>query len=110
MRRSASTPSAEKTQSARWPLLFARYRPTLMLVHIIGLDHVRHRLGLDNAWARRAVAAADRAVGRVLEVVERSGLLDRATFVITGDHGSVDVHTALRPNIWLRQAGTRHRR
>ena len=55
--------------------LLARYRPTLMFVHIIGLDHVRHRLGLDNAWARRAVAAADRAVARVLEVVERSGLL-----------------------------------
>lgn len=63
------------------------------------------RLGLDNAWACRAVAAADRAVGRVLEAVERSGLFDRATFVITGDHGSVDVHTALCPNIWLKQAG-----
>lgn len=85
--------------------LFARYRPTLMLVHIIGLDHVRHRLGLDNAWARRAVAAADRAVGRVVEMVERSGLVDRVTFVITGDHGSVDVHTALCPNIWLKEAG-----
>jgi hypothetical protein len=85
--------------------LFARYRPTLTLMHIIGLDHVGHRLGLDNPRARRAVAAADRAIARVLETVERLGLVERTTFVVTGDHGSVDVHTALLPNVWLREAG-----
>jgi predicted AlkP superfamily pyrophosphatase or phosphodiesterase len=84
--------------------LFARYRPTLMLVHIIGLDHVRHRLGRDNPRARRAIAAADRAVARILETVERLDLADRTTFVVTGDHGSVDVHTSLAPNVWLRDA------
>lgn len=84
--------------------LFARHRPALMLVHIIGLDHVRHRLGQDNPQARRAVAAADRAVARIVETAERLGLVDRTTFVITGDHGSVDVHTALSPNVWLREA------
>jgi predicted AlkP superfamily pyrophosphatase or phosphodiesterase len=85
--------------------LFARHRPTLMLVHIIGLDHVRHRLGRDNPRARRAVAAADRAIARVVETVEQLDLLDRTTFVVTGDHGSVDVHTALLPNVWLRDGG-----
>lgn len=85
--------------------LFARYLPTLTLVHIIGLDHVRHRVGVDNTWARRAVAAADRAVGRVLETIERLGLRDRATVIVTGDHGSVDVHTARLPNVWLREGG-----
>jgi len=85
--------------------LFERHQPTLMLVHNIGLDHVRHRLGRDNPRARRAVAAADRALARVVESVERLDLLDRTTFVVTGDHGSVDVHTALLPNVWLREAG-----
>lgn len=85
--------------------LFARYRPTLTLMHIIGLDHVSHRLGHDNPRARRAVAAADRAIARVLESIERLGLVQRTTLVVTGDHGSVDVHTALLPNVWLREAG-----
>jgi len=85
--------------------LFARHRPTLMLVHIIGLDHVRHRLGRDNPRARRAVAAADRAIARIVETVERMELIDRTTFVVTGDHGSVDVHTAVLPNVWLAEAG-----
>lgn len=85
--------------------VFDRYRPTLMLVHIIGLDHVRHRLGRENPAAVRAVAAADRALARIVETVERLGLVDRVTFVVTGDHGSVDVHTTLLPNVWLRDAG-----
>ena len=85
--------------------LFARHTPTLMLVHIIGLDHVRHRLGRDNPRARRAVAAADRALARIVETIEWLDLIDWTTFVVIGDHGSVDVHTALLPNVWLRDAG-----
>lgn len=85
--------------------LFARDRPTLSLVHVIALDHVRHRLGLDNPKARRAVAAADRAVARLLETVERLGVGERTAVIVTGDHGSVDLHTSLRPNVWLREAG-----
>ena len=85
--------------------LFETRRPTLLLVHAIGLDHVRHRLGRDNAAARRAVAAADRALARIVERVERLGLVSKTTFVVTGDHGSVDVHTTLLPNVWLREIG-----
>ncbi len=85
--------------------LFDRHRPTLMLVHVVGRDHVTHRLGRENPAALRAVAAADRAVARIVETVERLGLFERVTFVVTGDHGSVDVHTTLLPNVWLRDAG-----
>lgn len=102
---SLDTLGREDVVGAMAAYLFARYRPTLMLVHAIGLDHVRHRLGRDNDLARRAVAAADRALARVVETVERLGLAGRTTFVVTGDHGSVDVHTTLLPNVWLREAG-----
>ena len=101
---SIDSPGREDAVAGMAAYLFARHTPTLMLVHIIGLDHVRHRLGRDNPRARRAVAAADRALTRVVETVERLHLLDRTTFVVTGDHGSVDVHTALLPNVWLRHA------
>jgi hypothetical protein len=84
--------------------LFERYRPTLLLAHCIGTDHVQHERGRDNPMIRRAVGAADRAIGQVLETVERLGLRERTAFVVTGDHGSADVHSQLRPNVWL--AGT----
>lgn len=85
--------------------LFEERRPTLMLVHCIGTDHIQHEVGRDNPKTRRSVSAADRAIGQVLESVERLGLRDRTTFILTGDHGSASIHTQIRPNVWLTEAG-----
>jgi predicted AlkP superfamily pyrophosphatase or phosphodiesterase len=85
--------------------LFERFQPSLLMMHLISTDHIQHETGRDNPKTRRAVGAADRAVGQVLEVVERVGKRDCTAFVVTGDHGSADVHTRLAPNVWLRQAG-----
>jgi hypothetical protein len=51
------------------------------------------------------MAAADRAVGRILEAAERAKIVGRTAFIVTGDHGFVDVHTQLNPNVWLTAAG-----
>jgi hypothetical protein len=85
--------------------LFERYRPTLLLLHLIGADHIQHEVGRDNPKTRRAVGAADRAIAQVLEAVERVDRRGRTAFIITGDHGTADVHTLLAPNVWLREAG-----
>lgn len=85
--------------------LFERHRPTLLLMHLIGTDHMQHERGRNNPMTRRAVGAADRAIGQVLETVERLEMRDRVAFVIVGDHGSINRHTQLRPNAWLAAAG-----
>lgn len=85
--------------------LFERYRPTLLMMHLIGTDHMQHERGRNNPLTRRAVGAADRAIGQVLETVERLEMRDRVAFVIVGDHGSINRHTQLRPNAWLVEAG-----
>ena len=85
--------------------LFERHRPTLLLMHLIGTDHMQHERGRNNPMTRRAVGAADRALGQVLETVERLGMRDRVAFVVVGDHGSINRHTQLRPNVWLVDAG-----
>jgi hypothetical protein len=85
--------------------LFERYRPTLLLMHLIGTDHMQHERGRNNPMTRRAVGAADRAIGQVVETVERLEMRDRVAFVVVGDHGSINRHTQLRPNAWLVAAG-----
>ncbi len=81
------------------------HKPTLMTVHLIETDHFQHEDGRDSAQVRRAVAAVDRAIAQMWEAAEAVGMLDRTTFVITGDHGHVDLHTQLAPNVWLAEAG-----
>ncbi len=80
-------------------------RPTLTTVHLIGVDHFEHRDGRDSPMVRRALAAADTAVGEMIDAYRRAGLLERTAVIVTGDHGFIDVHTTLAPNVWLAQAG-----
>jgi arylsulfatase A-like enzyme len=51
------------------------------------------------------VQAVDRGIARIVEAAEEAGILDRTTFVVTGDHGFSDIHTQLAPNVWLVGAG-----
>lgn len=87
--------------------LLETYRPTLLAVHLFETDHFQHEDGRESPRVRRAVAVADRAIAQIYEAAERAGILARTAFVITGDHGHVDRHTLLAPNVWLAEAGLR---
>ena len=81
------------------------YKPSLLAFHLIGTDHFMHQVGREGHIVRRAVATADSAINAVLEAAQRAGILDRTAFIVTGDHGFVDVHTSVAPNVWLAEAG-----
>jgi predicted AlkP superfamily pyrophosphatase or phosphodiesterase len=85
--------------------LVMKYRPAFMAFHITETDHAQHDHGRQGYEVETAVAAADRAVGDVLEAVARAGIKDSTTIIIAGDHGFADIHAALCPNVWLAQAG-----
>ena len=82
-----------------------KYKPNFIALHLIGTDHFQHQGGRDGEMVPFAVAAADRAIGKIKEAAERAGILDKTTFIISGDHGFVDVHSLLSPNVWLANAG-----
>ncbi len=81
------------------------HRPALLTVPLIGTDHFQHEQGRDGPMVRRAVSAVDRAIGQIRDAAERAGIADRTAFVVTGDHGFVDIHTRVNPNVWLAAAG-----
>jgi predicted AlkP superfamily pyrophosphatase or phosphodiesterase len=81
------------------------YRPNLMTVHLIGVDHFQHEDGRDSVKVRRALSAADSAVFELVEAATRAGIIERTAFIVTGDHGFVDIHSSLAPNVWLAEAG-----
>jgi predicted AlkP superfamily pyrophosphatase or phosphodiesterase len=85
--------------------LLATHRPALLAVHLIGTDHFQHEQGRDGPMVRRAVGAVDRALGRLVDAAAQAGILERTAFVVTGDHGFVDIHTRISPNVWLAEAG-----
>ena len=82
-----------------------KYKPNFIALHLIGTDHFQHQGGRDGEMVPFAVAAADRAIGKIKEAAERAGILENTTIIISGDHGFVDVHSLLSPNVWLANAG-----
>ena len=87
--------------------LLERYRPTLLAVHLIGTDHFQHERGRSHIEVSQAVGAVDRGIGRILEAAARANLLPQTAVIVTGDHGFVDTHTRIAPNVWLARAGLR---
>ena len=85
--------------------ILSTYKPNLMTIHLIATDHFQHEQGREGKKVHTAIAAVDRAIGKIMEAAERSKIRDKVTFIITGDHGFVDIHSALSPNVWLVEAG-----
>ncbi|MGX5820714.1 alkaline phosphatase family protein [Chitinophaga lutea] len=85
--------------------LVERYKPSLLALHLVQVDHFAHEQGRDGDKVRSAVAAVDRSIKSIRESVQKAGLSDKTTFIITGDHGFVDIHTAIAPNVLLAKAG-----
>ena len=90
--------------------LFERYRPTLLLVHTQTSNQVPQEPDWRNPRRARSVAASDQIVSIILEVIERTKTWKDTTLIVTGDHGNTEVHTQIRPNIWLVEAGLRGKR
>lgn len=85
--------------------IFRTYKPALTAVHLIGVDHTMHAVGREGDKVRQAVGMVDRIIGSIVESVARAGMQDSTAIIVTGDHGFVDIHSSLAPNIWLTEKG-----
>jgi predicted AlkP superfamily pyrophosphatase or phosphodiesterase len=85
--------------------LIQKYKPSLLAVHLVTVDHFEHEQGRDGDKVRAAIAGVDRAIKSIREAVQKAGIADKTTFIVTGDHGFVDIHASIAPNVLLAKAG-----
>ena len=95
--------SADENGSRMVAYIIKKYKPNLLTFHIFALDHAEHAEGRDGEHVRKAIAGADHAVNNILEAIDQAGIKDSTAVIVTGDHGFVNIHTALAPNVWLSQ-------
>ena len=81
------------------------HKPNLLLFHLLGTDALNHQYGPGSSASFSAYAYTDRLIGDLLAAVERAGLRDRATVIVTTDHGFKKVSKVIYTNVALRQAG-----
>jgi predicted AlkP superfamily pyrophosphatase or phosphodiesterase len=85
--------------------IIRKYRPSFLALHLVAVDHFEHEQGRDGDKVRAALSSVDRGIKSIMEAVEKAGIKDKTTFIVTGDHGFVNIHSAIAPNVLLAQAG-----
>ena len=82
-----------------------RYKPDFMTVHLVTTDYKQHETGIYSNETQQAVAAADHAIGLILENLEYTHQKDSVTVIVTGDHGFTQGQYRLHPNALLASNG-----
>lgn len=67
--------------------IFERHRPHLMLIHFRHPDSAGHASGWLSDAQLQAAREADRALGDVIDALDRLGLGRRTAFIVSADHG-----------------------
>ncbi|QHQ63072.1 alkaline phosphatase family protein [Anaerocolumna sedimenticola] len=85
--------------------MIKRFKPDLMLIHSICLDHCRHEYGDEGTRINECLDRVDRIVGTLLNAAEEAGIYKDTNFVILGDHGQINIRKVFQLNILLIQKG-----
>jgi len=81
------------------------YKPHLLLVHLLDVDHEQHGTGIDTPQVFASFERIDALIGNIIAAARQAGMLDDTTFIIVGDHGFLPVHAALDFNALLLEKG-----
>jgi predicted AlkP superfamily pyrophosphatase or phosphodiesterase len=82
-----------------------RFKPNLLLLHFLDLDHREHVDGVASPGACASLQRIDRFIAGVRAAYRDAGLLDKATFFVVSDHGFAALHTAINVRELLKQSG-----
>jgi predicted AlkP superfamily pyrophosphatase or phosphodiesterase len=81
------------------------HEPNLLLFHLLTLDDTNHEYGPMTNASFTAMAFLDAQVKRIVDVLERSDLANRATLIIVSDHGFRAFQHKVHPNVLLQEKG-----
>ena len=85
--------------------LLQRYHPDVLLLHPANLDEAKHKYGIYGLHVSQALREVDGWIGRLFHIVEENGDEAVTNFVLTSDHGQLDVRKVFLPNVSLRDGG-----
>ena len=85
--------------------ILTKHRPNFLLMHYLNTDALNHADGPGSMASYAAYALVDYQIRDLLASLDAAGFKDKATVLITTDHGFKKVKTGIWPNVALRKAG-----
>jgi predicted AlkP superfamily pyrophosphatase or phosphodiesterase len=95
----------DEVRAAMARYLITTYKPDLLFVHLIDMDHQQHVHGPDSPEAFKTLENIDRLIGTIREAVKTSEPGDEVDYVIVSDHGFRPTEKQLNPNAVLTSLG-----
>ncbi len=86
-------------------LMESQAPPALLLLRLSQTRAALAEHGPGSEQAKNAFARADAELAELIRCLERAGHLQTTALVVVGDHGTLPVHTVVRPNVLLAEAG-----
>ena len=101
----AAHPEADAFAAACACDILRTFRPDVLLLHPANLDEAKHLHGTRGPHIEQALREADEWIGALWDAVRGNGDGAVTNFVLTSDHGQLDVVRVFSPNALLREAG-----
>lgn len=81
------------------------HQPDLMLIHIGHIDKYRHLNGVYADKIKEGIIECEPMLEKLVKQTKDCGIYEQTNFVITSDHGQIDVEKIFRPNVVLQKHG-----
>jgi predicted AlkP superfamily pyrophosphatase or phosphodiesterase len=85
--------------------ILEKYRPNLLLLHLLTLDDTNHEYGPMTNASLTAMAFLDAKVKQIVDAIAHAGLSNRATLIVVSDHGFRTYKHKIQPNALLLKKG-----
>lgn len=88
--------------------IIREYKPNLIMIHPANIDGYRHGNGLFGEAIDKGIYETDRWIGNLMAAAEEAGIADNLTFVLTSDHGQLEIKRVVNLNVILTEHGYIH--
>ena len=85
--------------------IIRQFQPDLLMIHPANIDDFRHRTGLFGPEVEEQVILTDRWIGQLMAAAEEAGVGAETNFVLTSDHGQIEIKRTLNLNVFLADRG-----
>ena len=75
--------------------VFEKEKPDLTMVNIQSTDYIAHRFGPESKEMDACLKAVDENLGKLLQKMEQTGMLDNTAVIVTADHGMTPADKAI---------------
>jgi len=80
-------------------------KPNFLTLHLIAVDSFRHKYGVNTPEVLEAFEVHEKAIEEIVQATKDAGIYENTTFVITTDHGQIDVNQNVYLNSILKREG-----